>query len=54
MHHVMTLIAERQKGTCTNRSILIVECYVSYVQRLMQNYYRVRGLTGSNLSISMG
>ncbi|MFS7993706.1 hypothetical protein Hanom_Chr12g01097251 [Helianthus anomalus] len=50
MHHVVALIAERQKGICTNRS----ECYVPYVQSLMQNYYRAGGLTGSSLSILMG
>ncbi|KAJ0711976.1 hypothetical protein HanOQP8_Chr09g0329851 [Helianthus annuus] len=43
MHHVVALIAERQKGTCTNRS----ECYVPYVQGLMQNYYRA-GARGSH------
>ncbi|MFS7956640.1 hypothetical protein Hanom_Chr07g00656931 [Helianthus anomalus] len=56
MHHVVALTAKRQKTTCTNRllSRLFVECYVSYVQGLMQNYYRVGGLTRSNFSISKG
>ncbi|MFS8028850.1 hypothetical protein Hanom_Chr16g01515401 [Helianthus anomalus] len=31
----------------------IAECYVPYVQGLMQNYYRTGGLTGSNLSNSI-
>ncbi|MFS7914052.1 hypothetical protein Hanom_Chr02g00148851 [Helianthus anomalus] len=35
----------------SSTSILIVECYVSYVQGLMQNYYRVSGLTRNNISI---
>ncbi|MFS8033620.1 hypothetical protein Hanom_Chr17g01571721 [Helianthus anomalus] len=48
MHHVVTLIAERQKGTCPNRSLSrLAECYVPYVQGLMQNYYRTRGITGA-------
>ncbi|MFS7895964.1 hypothetical protein Hanom_Chr00s003901g01716271 [Helianthus anomalus] len=56
MHHVVALIAERQKGTCTNRSLsrLLSVCYMPYVQGLMQNYYRARGLTGSILSIPTG
>ncbi|MFS8006578.1 hypothetical protein Hanom_Chr14g01250851 [Helianthus anomalus] len=32
MHHVVALIAERQKGTCTNRSLsrlLSVMCLIS-------------------------
>ncbi|MFS8003311.1 hypothetical protein Hanom_Chr13g01212521 [Helianthus anomalus] len=32
----------------------IAECYVPNVQGLMQNYYRVGGLTGSSLSIPTG
>ncbi|MFS7978296.1 hypothetical protein Hanom_Chr10g00913841 [Helianthus anomalus] len=52
MHHVVALIAKRQGSTCTNWPFcLIVECYVPYVQGLMQNYYRAGGHTGSNLSI---
>ncbi|MFS7981635.1 hypothetical protein Hanom_Chr10g00953281 [Helianthus anomalus] len=44
MHHVVTLIAERQRSTCTNwHHALIAECYVSYVQGLMQNYHRAVG-----------
>ncbi|KAJ0787712.1 hypothetical protein HanOQP8_Chr02g0085361 [Helianthus annuus] len=54
MHHVVALIAERQGGTCTNQLLSqtfvpIAECYVPYVQGLMQNYYRAGGLTGSSL-----
>ncbi|KAJ0823343.1 hypothetical protein HanPSC8_Chr16g0742611 [Helianthus annuus] len=33
---------------------LIAKCYVPYVQGLMQNYNRAKGLTGSSLSILRG
>ncbi|MFS8017129.1 hypothetical protein Hanom_Chr15g01376691 [Helianthus anomalus] len=55
MDYVVALIAERQKGTCTNRSLsrlLSVMCLMS--KSLVQNYYRVGCLTGSRLCIPMG
>ncbi|MFS8004277.1 hypothetical protein Hanom_Chr13g01223871 [Helianthus anomalus] len=55
MYHVVVLIAERLKNTCTNQFLSpIIDCYVSYVQGLMQNYNRAGSLTKSTLSISMG
>ncbi|MFS7932859.1 hypothetical protein Hanom_Chr04g00372841 [Helianthus anomalus] len=43
MYHVVALIAERQRGTCTNQrlpQLSSVMCLMSIVQGLMQNYYR--------------
>ncbi|MFS7934179.1 hypothetical protein Hanom_Chr05g00388561 [Helianthus anomalus] len=53
MHHVVALIAKRQRGTCTNRHLSQL-LSVTYVQGLMQNYNRVGCLIGSSLSILTG
>ncbi|MFS7982997.1 hypothetical protein Hanom_Chr11g00969351 [Helianthus anomalus] len=45
MHHELALIAERKGGTCINRHLSrLLSVYVPYVQGLMQNYYRARGV----------
>ncbi|MFS7919561.1 hypothetical protein Hanom_Chr03g00214071 [Helianthus anomalus] len=55
MHHVVTLIAKRHGGTCTNQSMSrLFECYVSQVHGLIQNYNQAGGLTRSILSIPTG
>ena len=51
MHHVVALIAKRQGVHAPIGLVLICECYVPYVQGLMQNHHRAGGLTGSSLSI---
>ncbi|MFS7924997.1 hypothetical protein Hanom_Chr03g00279201 [Helianthus anomalus] len=42
MHHVVTLIAERQKGTCTDRSLSRLSSVMCLMSKIVERLNRVR------------